>query len=479
MQSKIQYIVFGFFISLLVLPNVFKNLIEIKPLEGYFELAQPPVFSVDNWFNGKFQEGFNRNAEDYLGFRNILIRIRNQLDYSLFDVAHASGVVIGKNKVLFQESYLNGYMGLDNVGISVIERKLDKLELAQEELKKINKSVILILAPGKASYYSEFIPQSWWKKSQPHNNYDLFVKEIKARKINFIDFREYFLKMKDTVRYPLFPKGGTHWSGYGVTLVMDTLVKYIEEVQKVDLINFKYSSGIVTDRDFQFTDNDIEKGLNLLFPTKTWEVYYPDVQFESDTTKSKPNVLSIGDSFNQSFWGFYPFYSLLFGEQSQFWYYNRIVSWPDSIANRYISTELLDYKKEIEKRDIILIVLTEPNLNDLGFSFIDRVYNIYNPEIDYEKRVSDYMYKVRNDSNLFLHYIEKARSRNITTEKMIFIDAVWLIDESERQKDQLYYKINNHIELNKIFETTAIRYNISAKQLKKRYIQYQYEKGKI
>ncbi len=54
------------------------------------------------------------------GFRNILVRLRNQLDWDLFRKPNATGVFVGKDDYSFARGYLNSYKGRDYIGDSLI-----------------------------------------------------------------------------------------------------------------------------------------------------------------------------------------------------------------------------------------------------------------------------------------------------------------------------------------------------------------------
>lgn len=75
------------FLSIPVLQMQF-DLIPVKPMEEFRKLATFPIITlsrVQNDYRGvvkKFEAWF----DDNFGLRNILIRIKNQIDYSLFSV---------------------------------------------------------------------------------------------------------------------------------------------------------------------------------------------------------------------------------------------------------------------------------------------------------------------------------------------------------------------------------------------------------
>ncbi|MBI5539977.1 MAG: hypothetical protein HY951_07960 [Bacteroidia bacterium] len=434
-KEKIKYGLFILMFCSLIFPDIQKKIkiFDEAGLDGVFTLADKPKFSKDGWFSGEFQEQFNKYVEDHIGFRNTLIRIRNQFEFSLFKTAHASNVVVGKEDVLYQDFYIDALLGKDLLTKEKVEEKVNKYLFVQNELAKRNITLVMLIAPGKASFLKENLPSYVDITKAQTSNYDLFSKEMARVNANCLDMRKYFLEIKKTSQYPLFPKCGTHWSGYGLTLVADTLFKYIENKSGLDLVNFHSEPGYLTDVDLRFTDDDIGKGMNLIWDIPSWKMYYPNIVFEKDETKNKPDILSIGDSFNQSFWGFYPYFSELFGNNSVYWYYNKIVSWPDSLVNKYIDVEKLDAKQETENRDIVLIVTTEHNIVNFGFGYIDKLYAIYSGTLaEQNERVIAFENAIKADPNWLEAIRKKASEQNKTLEEMIHIDAVWMAEQETK-----------------------------------------------
>jgi hypothetical protein len=360
-------------------PFLQKNLkiFKIKPSLGYIVTPLKPKFTYPFWLSGKYQERMTTYIEQTIGFRPLLIRINNQIAYNVSRVALANGVIIGKDNFLFEESYINSLWGDDFIGEEKIKNKVIKLAFIQKCLKKSGKHLVFLIAPGKASIYEEKIPSKYFQRPKKITNYDVCVEEMKKNNINFIDIREYFKQIKNKVPYPLFPRCGTHWSGYAITLVSDTLFKYMEKISGYDLIDFRAEPGEETTTNFRFSDNDIGDAMNLLWNIPNYPMYYPSIIFEQDTAKKKPALLSIGDSFNQGFWEFYPYYSNLFNDKTQFWYFFRTIGWPKGYADQYLQFDVMNFQSELSKYDIIFILSAEHNLENLGFGFIEKAYELY------------------------------------------------------------------------------------------------------
>lgn len=306
------------------------------------------------------------------------------------------------------------------------------LKHCKQHSRKKNKSLILVVAPGKASFYPEYLPDSVKINTDAVTNYSLYTHALSENNVSYIDLKQFLLSKKKEVNYPLFPRNGTHWSGYAVTLVMDTLAKFIEQESTVDLIDFKSGKGLVTDHDMRFTDDDIGKAINLLVPLKNWPMYYPNIVFEKNTAKKKPGILSIGDSFNQSFWGFYPYFSELFNEKSRYWYYNKVIGWPDSLQSKYIDVHNLNLYDEIMQRDIIMIVTTEQNLKTFGFGFVHEALPMMDENYsDFQKKREEVILRIKSDPKWLLAVEAKAKEKGVPLDVMLKRDAEWVLSNAK------------------------------------------------
>jgi hypothetical protein len=100
-KGSIKNLIFLIVLLLLTIPGLQGRyrLVHEPPLNGAFEIVEKPSFknfTVESWLNGSFQDDFNLKLEQNIGFRNILVRINNQLAFSLYGKGNAEGVVVGK-----------------------------------------------------------------------------------------------------------------------------------------------------------------------------------------------------------------------------------------------------------------------------------------------------------------------------------------------------------------------------------------------
>jgi SGNH hydrolase-like domain, acetyltransferase AlgX len=390
-MKLIKHIFFVLFFILLFFELIKSNIsfFDFKPLKGVVVDLPKPSLTLDNWLNGSYQEEQLKFFEHKLNTRPFLVRFRNQIGYSLFDETSVKSLVLGKNYFLFEKWYIDSYLGEGYVGEDVINNKTNALLYVQQELKKRNIDLIFLLAPSKASYVPEYLPTHYNLSTKKRNNHDGYSEAFKKQHIQHIDFTNYFLKLKATIPHALFTNGGVHWSGYGATVAADTLVKYMEQLRNINMVDF-YTTGGEESTIPRETDGDASKLLNLMSDFPSQKMYYPTIVFKKDSNKVKPNVLLVGDSFVWSFITFYPYYQNLFDTKSAFWGYNREIVWSSDYYKQNTPVASLNLKEETLHRDFIIIVNTETNLDNAGQYFIEEMLQMLQTEsaIEQIKEVS-------------------------------------------------------------------------------------------
>ena len=210
--------------------------------------------------------------------------------------SNADGFIVGKEGYLFEEDYILEYTGHYFIGKKTIDCKLHKLIEVKEQLKDQGIELMMVIEPGKASFYPEYIPDRYFAKGISLSNYQYIYQKCCQLGIPILDLNRYFLDLKATSPYPLFSKYGMHWSIYGVSVVVDTLNKFITHHASVSIPSFHVTDITITN-ELRSTDNDIGKTFNLIFDLPEIEVAYPEITFGADTLERELNMLVIGDSY--------------------------------------------------------------------------------------------------------------------------------------------------------------------------------------
>ncbi|MBT3242343.1 MAG: hypothetical protein HN352_04275 [Bacteroidetes bacterium] len=480
MKKHGKHIIFLVLLVLLFLPFLqFKTkLVPISKLRGSVSAPVFPAWNLNAWINGEFQQQYESAIEERIGFRPWIIRLKNQAEFSLFHKANASGVVVGKKGYLYESDYIRSYQGQDFLGEWFWNEKFARLALVRDTLTKLGVEMALVLEPGKVSFYPEYIPDHYMRDTIRPSNYDLIKTEARKKAIPTIDLNAWFVSQKSLSEYPLFPKGGIHWSNYGMIRAVDTLLRFADELTYKQIPHLIIDSIEVTN-ELRDTDSDLEDIMNLLWNSPHPRMAYPEFSFSIVSDSLKPRVLSISDSF---------FFNILnagipgkaFANEA-FWYYSNTI-YPDTWTARK-DTSMINIREEVEQMDLILLMLTERFYYKMSWNFIDHLYKQYYPDemvnylYDYfaaiirnfewfdlvqreagrksismeasmrehafyqfwrddqdGKIVKDaafYAMKIRKDTTWYNKVAAKAVKNGIDVEKQLALDALWL----ENQED--------------------------------------------
>jgi hypothetical protein len=351
---------------------------EPHPLHGESTKLDMPELSVKSFWTGDLQQGVDEYFRTNFLLRGMAIRTRNQLDYTLFGQTHARSVLVGKEGYLFEENYINAALGLDDVSEHKVSERIVDLESFADSL---DIPIFIVLAPGKASYYMQFIPDVYFSSDSiiPNNSYNLWSKHIKnSKSLNLIDLHSHFNYKED-----VFPKNGIHWCEWAqieaFNVINDSLASHLPEDIKpaMFVIDSTYRSSTM-----EGTDEDIERGLNLWQNIEDIETTYYKTSWEERDNLSKPRVLIVGDSYA---WGVVNRGILRHSyTEGEFWYYNQVVHGPKYLGTEdfggkplevhdvHNNSELITALNEF---DAIILLSTDANLERFPFNFPPNHFN--------------------------------------------------------------------------------------------------------
>jgi len=376
MKTKIEKGLLLFFLVILFLPFLEQHIpfIESGVLKGGFKDADDAQFSINKWIDGSYQSQKGLYLNDKTGFRADMVRLNNQMDFSFFDKCHAGWGVAGKNQMLFQFPYIDAYYGNDFVGYDTIREKTRKLKAIQDTLRHSGKSLILVYAPSKATFYPEYFPDDRVQAKRGMTNSQAYRRIADSFGINQVDMDTWFASMKNKSKEMLFSKQGIHWTNYGTILAADSLMRYIEQLTNIHVRHPDWSYMEHSDK-ARFADDDIAKEFNLIFPIARETFAYPVIRNVADSGEKKPNVIYIGDSFGLKLAQCGMLNKM--NSQCEMWYYfYDVIHLNDTI---YSYTNKYDWQGAINKSDCVVLIYTSMNLKELGSGFIEAAYEHYYP----------------------------------------------------------------------------------------------------
>jgi hypothetical protein len=442
--SKIKIALLVIASVLLTLPLVlsFTRLNRVIPLKGDVQLTQKPEINGKTWFDGSFQGQFEKYVNDNIGFRPWFVRVRNQITYSLYGKLNAAYVIRGKEDYFYEINYIKAYNGTDFIGKDTIVERAVQIKLLQDSLQKIDKTLIICIAPGKGSFYPEYFPDEYIIPHTDLTNYHLYKTTFDSLGVNCIDYNGWFKAMKDTSRYILYPKYGIHWSHYGMLLATDSLISLIENKRQIDLPDLKLTNFKLS-KQLNNSDYDIADGLNLVFKLPIDPLCYPEISWEDTTSKTQPKVIVIADSFYWSMFGTEIWYKSF--SPGGFWYYNKQI-YPESFSQELL-VENINQKEAIDANDVFVIMVNEANLPLFPWGAVASLQGTFEPGYENsieQKKVEAFKEKLeieRNisimkaDENWMKDIKQKAEKNGISVDSMLYLDAKWLIETKKEQNN--------------------------------------------
>jgi len=367
-------IVFGVLLLPLLQQNVF--FIDCGPLHGYYSDAPETKPTLKKWFDGSFQEEENNYLNDHMGLRPYLIRINNQVGFSLFQ-QYYGGCTLGSDNYLYYDNYIDAYYGRDYAGYNALYDQLKKLKAVQDTFSKLGKTIVAVYAPCKAWYFTEHIPGYLRSAKMLPNNYKTCIRIGDSLGIRQIDLNSWYMALKNTEQEALYPRWGIHWTNYGSILAIDTIIRNIENSRHIRMPHPAWTKVVHT-TEARDPDNDMGSTLNLLIVPKPDLLCYPELFYKTDSTTTKPRIIFIGDSYSVNFIRTGVLQNI--SDHWQFWFvFKFVVDSTDYNNYDYIKMENYDWKTEMNKADCFVLLNTAKNANILGNGFIQAAYDYYYP----------------------------------------------------------------------------------------------------
>lgn len=406
MQKRQSILVFLFLFSMLILivPLLFSP---FKSLKGPALFGKEDEsfsfkhFTMKNFLNNSFQEETEETMKQWVGFSNYWTRSYNELMYQLFRYTKTQNLVLGQQDYFYEKYYIEAELGINFVGEEVVTYKTALLKQLQSQLlEQYNIHLLPIFIPGKGHVYPEYMPKRDLCWQQDTTNYERYIYHCNRLGVNYLDMNEYFCAKRKESEYPLYSKYGVHWNTYGLWTAVDTLMRFMEKSCCVNLAELTFLRDTISS-EYKALDYDLEPTMNLLRPLPGEELCFPVYIFQSDSSTKKLRALTIADSY---YWGFFNvgITNHLFTDEHQYWYYNR-TPWPDIFSpDLYISDSIR--KETIFNQEVILLMMTDANLYNFGWNFIEQTLNFINPDQKIDPRImkiNEYL-SYRDNYNLLI-----------------------------------------------------------------------------
>lgn len=304
---------------------------KMKALKGNFGTVSMPPLTYEYYKNGYFAKATEKYVSKNFGFREPIIRLYNQYCWDFYRKTYVSYTFAGKKNWLFYAHNIENYYGTEmyhwfddaESARQSYEREVRLLNKVRGVLQDYGVTLMTFVAPSKADIYPEYLP---------HRNFDTttlnareyLTERFAATGLPCFDMTDYFLRMKDTCSFSIFPPTGDHWN-FSCVYATDTLARFMEAQRGIQMPRIEYGNECLTTcRIGDDKNRDLEPEMNLIRPIKIQpEFGYKerDYRIVADSLTTKPAVLFIGNSFLLWTMEYIPPCEMF--SDFNFWYYNK------------------------------------------------------------------------------------------------------------------------------------------------------------
>jgi len=431
-KEQLHSTLFIALIAVLLLP-AFQQMFHLFPeptLAGASIKADYKPLNTKYWLDGSYQENTDKWLNETFGFRPAFVRLNNQLEYSLLGKINAKNVYEGSNHFLYR-FYAPGMKYNTNFrGKEWLSEKTDKLKFVQDTLEKLGKHIIIAIAPAKHYYHAANLPPENSSPDTLPNNYKQIVSSLIEQNANMIDLNDWFLKAQDTIKIPVYAKGGIHWTQLASFVAMDSIMHYMQHLSNEKYPEISWQPPVIRKKPWA-PDVDIYNALNIYTQWDEFPLQYGALIEDSSATQ-KPKVIVIADSyFHAPSWSSFP--KKYFSENSEFWYYNKEVYNNDNQKIGMVAD--LDLGTQINDHNYFIVLSTVMNLENFAWNFIDQMYDYYTGkrkkpiESDKQKEeIQKIIRKIKADKNWLNSVNNKAKRRGIPLDSMLILDARFMLN---------------------------------------------------
>ncbi len=346
-------------------------------LSGVTQQTQFPILTRAGLLDGSVQEDMGEYFSEHLPGRDLMIKVRNQLIFSLFEKSPNENIVLGENANLFEKEYVLKYEKVYEPVSEEYTRELcDKLTVIQEKLNAAGKEMYIFITPTKVRYYEEDVPERYRSSvvfPDSLGNYEMFKKVLADYDLKVYDSIPFANEFAQAGQYPLYYKTGSHWAWPLSKSVTADFAAFLDENSR-----FEFAEGTVEITPSPtpiFPDTDIFDSLNLF--QKPYDTYYAANYICQQGDGEKPNMFCRGGSFM----GQTIAQMISEGYFNKDMYVENTVYYQDNftVGGSFSDYGELDLATGIGQADIVIFEVNEAHVPVMGFGIYD--YLLEHPEI--------------------------------------------------------------------------------------------------
>ena len=226
-----------------------------------------PDWSLSGFLEGRLQAAVTARFLEALPIRPFLVRLNNQLAFSLFGEVSVPGIMIGAKGQLVQMDYVNEYCARQS---SFAETRANRMIPVLLDIQSFYRSrgagFLYVITPSKAAHLPEYFidrvdcPSTALARAKMIPDY---AERLRSAGVSILDAATLIHGMKGRYPVELFPQGGIHWNSLAIALASLSMLGAINAQAGSEVLPpfaFDYTMGGPT-----WVDRDLAELINLMF----------------------------------------------------------------------------------------------------------------------------------------------------------------------------------------------------------------------
>lgn len=169
-----------------------------------------------------FIRGYEPFFDDHFGMRNLLVRLDSAIRLKILHTSPVTKLITGKEGWIFYDSEkvrdgvtMSDFKGLAAYSSEQLPNIRRNLQARVRACRERGAECLIVIVPNKETLFPEYMPASV-RKLGPRTRLDQVVEALgPGSGVPLLDLRPALLRAKENSPYPLYNRGGTHWTQYG------------------------------------------------------------------------------------------------------------------------------------------------------------------------------------------------------------------------------------------------------------------------
>ena len=219
----------------LALPVVGRGSMKLMPSLAGVTYPEKPHGSWDSVLHGQYQATYARLIGSKMPLYPGAVRLRNQIQYSLFGMAGTPLVVVGRGPSLFEMPYAEEYCSRDiDAWHTTAEGWAARIREMQDFEERRGKTFLYVLTPSKVAQYPAIMPAGYTCPASAANRTGFipaWLAILRGAGVHVADTTAVMSAAHGAYPFDMFPIGGAHWNQVGAALSQQAV---IAELNRLD-----------------------------------------------------------------------------------------------------------------------------------------------------------------------------------------------------------------------------------------------------